>query len=122
MNLPADMVAVLERVRSYRYLAGTEDELQRQIARALEQEGVTFQREYDLGAPGRIDFYLPQWNTGLEVKIGGSAAAVLRQLHRYSSAALDALVLVTRRARQGCLPDAIGAMPLHVLVLWEGAL
>lgn len=120
--LHPDMVDALERVRSYRYLAGTEDELQRMLAQTLEREGITFQREYDLGATGRIDFYLPRWNAGLEVKIDGSAQAVLRQLHRYSGAALDALVLVTRRARQGTLPDAIGTMPLHVLVLWEGAL
>lgn len=118
-----EMVVALERVRSYRYVAGGEADLQEQLATALTREGVTFQREYDLGGGrGRIDFYLPRWNAGLEVKVDGSAAAVLRQLHRYSGAALDALVLITRRARQGGLPNAIGTMPLHVLVIWEGAL
>lgn len=123
VGLHPEMVLALERVRSYRYVAGAESDLQEQLATAMTREGVHFQREYDLGGGrGRIDFYLPAWNTGLEVKVDGSAAAVLRQLHRYSGAALDALVLITRRARQGGLPDAIGTMPLHVLVLWEGAL
>lgn len=121
--LHPEMITALEAVRSYRYVTGDEADLQAQLATALEREGVMFQREYDLGdGRGRIDFYLPRWNAGLEVKVEGSAAAVLRQLHRYSGAALDALVLVTRRARQGGLPDAIGTMPLHVLVIWEGAL
>lgn len=115
------MVAVLERVRSYRYLAGTEDELQRQLAEVLTFQGVEFIREYRLGAAGRIDFYLPTWHAGLEVKIKGSANAVLRQLHRYSGADLDILILATRRARLGGLPDAIGAIPLHTLSIWEGA-
>ena len=118
-----ELLEALRRLRSYRYLAATEDELQAQLAQALVQEGVAFAREHRLTAEDRVDFYLPRWRAAVEVKVDGSPAEVLRQLHRYSACAdVACLVLVTRRARHGNLPSAIGAKPLHTCCLWEGSL
>lgn len=116
-------IDAMARIASYRYLTGTELDLQRQLAEAMTREGITFEAEYQLGAVGRIDFYLPTWRAGMEVKVEGSPSSVLRQLHRYAGVAeFDRLVLVTRRARLGGLVGPIGSKPLHVVALIEGAL
>lgn len=113
----------MARLAGYRYLTATESDLQRQLGEAMTREGIAFQAEYQVGAAGRIDFYLPEWRAGLEVKVEGSPSAVLRQLHRYAGVAeFEVLVLVTRRARLGGLRGPIGSKPLHVVTLIEGAL
>lgn len=111
----------LDRLRTYRILAATEADFQRQLATVFELEDIVFEREYVLDVNNRIDFYLPQWRAGLETKIDGSPGEVIRQLHRYKQFELASLVLVTTRARHGSLPACIGSTPLHTVVLWRGA-
>lgn len=119
----ATLSEALTAIRAYRYLAGTESELQGMLAQVLEREGVPFLREFDLGTAGTIDFYLPLWRTGVELKTAGSPAAVLRQLYRYAAAPeIDGLVLLTNHARLGGLPATISDKPLQIVSLWEHAL
>ena len=121
--VPAELLDAMARIASYRYLTATEADLQRQLSEAMTREAIAFEPEYQVGAAGRVDFYLPTWRAGLEVKVDGSPSSVLRQLHRYASVAeFDVLVLVTRRARLGGLVGPIGTKPLHVVTLVEGAL
>jgi len=85
------------------------------IVRArLESAGFEFRAEVALDGDkrNRIDFVVD--GVGLELKIDGSPAAVLRQLDRYSAAAeLSAVVLITtRRAHLRGLPNELRAKPV----------
>lgn len=118
-----DVSGVLAAIGSYRYLAGSERELQAMLARVLEQERIPFLREHAIGNAGVIDFYLPDYRVGLELKTMGSPAAVLRQLHRYAAVEeIDVLVLLTSHARLGGLPGSISEKPLHIVSLWRHGL
>jgi hypothetical protein len=123
---PTDVVPAAETLLAaltrYRMPVQHESDLQLTIGLVLEGVGYdgAFEREYDLGAAGRIDFYFPSWRIGLEVKVGGSAASVLRQLHRYAeSPAIAVLCLVTTRVRHRDVPRSLLGKP--VLVHWIGA-
>lgn len=110
-------------LRGYTLLAATEAELQVQLAIVFTQEGLAFERERTFGPENRIDFYLPEYQAGLEVKIAGSPMEVLRQLQRYAAVPeIARLALVTRRARLASLPSRVGETPLHVFSLWRGGL
>jgi alkanesulfonate monooxygenase SsuD/methylene tetrahydromethanopterin reductase-like flavin-dependent oxidoreductase (luciferase family) len=121
----AAQAAVLDRLAAAiaRYRLPVQDEAALQIALALVFDGEGFEglveREHDLGPIGRIDFYLPAWSIGVEVKVEGSLSAVIRQLHRYAqSPAIAALVRVTTRARLGAVPEVLNSRPVRVV--WIG--
>jgi len=62
---------------------------------------------------------------GIEVKVDGSLASVLRQLDRYAACTeISELILVTSRAGHSRIPDQIGArrIPLHLVTLIENGL
>lgn len=72
-------------------------------------------REVELNATDRIDFLLD--GIGIEVKVQGSRAAVLRQLHRYAqSPSVQGLILITCRARHS-MPETLNDKPLLVVNL-----
>lgn len=104
-------VKILLRSSSFRF--STEDELQAGIEQLLRNHGISFVREADLGAAGRIDFLVGS-GFGVEVKTSGSPAAVLRQLQGYAlSRRIDSLLLVTSRLRlSSAMPTEIGGKPL----------
>ena len=77
----------------YRYRFTDEDDLQRGIARALEANGLSFQREKSLSRRDRPDFLL-QGGLAIEIKIGGSLSDLLRQVARYAEHAEVRGVLV----------------------------
>jgi hypothetical protein len=101
--------------------------LQAQLADALER--ARFQhvsREHILSDKvSRIDLLVdipaftldvPRWRIGIEVKIAGTHAEVLRQLTRYAALPdLDALVLVTTRAKHHNIPVELNGKPLRLV-------
>lgn len=100
-----------------------EADLQRAIADHLTNRGYTVEREVELSGADRIDIYLPVLRFGIEVKINGSLSQVQRQLTRYAaSPAIDALILVTTRARHSRLPHTINDVPVAVHSLIEAGL
>lgn len=119
----ADQVAAQLRKYSYRY--NDERELQDQL-QAGPLSGLVFHREYELSPEHRIDFWLPHGaiGLGLEVKVGGSPAGVLRQVHGYAQhAEVGELILVTSRIRLGQLfPEQLNGKRVQVVALWEGCL
>lgn len=123
-----DLVANSIRARRYRY--ANEDELQEGIFRVLRADGFLAEREVRLGARDRIDLLVRlvaagnvSCTVGVEVKVDGQSAAVLRQLRRYAAhAALDRLVLVTTVARHLQLPDVVDGKPLTTVSLLDGGL
>lgn len=76
--------------------------------------GLEFESEVSLDGDrrNRIDFVVGR--IGLELKIDGSPAGVLRQLDRYSGAdELDAVVLITtRRSHLRGLPSTLRGKPI----------
>lgn len=97
-----------------RFTFVNELELQDGIQKLLEGEGLSFRREARLSATDRIDFLIGE--TGLEVKTDGSLNDVLRQLHRYAQLdQIQALILVTNRARHNDMPDTLNHKPLRVI-------
>lgn len=112
---------VVEALSGFFVSASNEYRLQIAVATALGESGITFQREVDLGAAGRIDFLLED-GVGLELKMRQSANEIAAQLSRYAAdARISELVLVTTRHVHCQLPDSIGGKPLTVLVLTSGA-
>jgi hypothetical protein len=116
--------AIVTLLISHRLRVAVEKEFQADVERVLEKSGFAFTREYDLGIGiGTIDFYSPEHRIGLELKVKGSLADVARQLQRYAgSPQIDALVLVTGRARLGAVPKTIGGKPLAVASVWRSLL
>lgn len=108
----ADVVAALRRCR-FRF--ANEAQLQAALAGALAAAGFPVEREVPVGG-GRIDLVVGR--VGLEVKVAGARAQVLRQLRRYADPSrLDALVLVTTRARQLDMPADVAGVPLEIVEL-----
>lgn len=75
-------------------------------------------REVRLGSRDRIDFLVGR--VGVEVKVGGTLAEVVRQLLRYAERdEIDSLVLVTTQQRHRGAPRELNGKP--VLVIWMGS-
>lgn len=103
-------------LRGARFRFTGEADLQEGIARALAGAGVAFEREVSLSSRDRIDFLVG--DVGLEVKIEGGAAPVLRQLLRYAlSPRVGRLLLATTRSQHRQLPGEISGKPLDVIYL-----
>jgi hypothetical protein len=110
------LIGLLER---YRFAGQTENELQAAIARAFEEEAIAFEREYRLSPQDRIDFKVGR--VGIEVKIGGSNAALIRQVHRYAqSDALDSIIIVTTRASHYIPADSVNGRTVVMVSLVMG--
>lgn len=87
-----------EIIKSYEYAFINEAELQDQIETVLVENKVLFKREYVLDKESRIDFYLPDSKTGVEVKVKGGASIVSGQLSRYANSdQIENLILITTR-------------------------
>lgn len=122
---PADLA---EALASHRYNITTEFQLQAGIEQVLDKLGVTYDREVRVEG-GRLDFLalifvlvdeheqlVKDYRIGLELKIGGSRSALVRQLSRYALGGdVDALIAVTTR-RSHDLPGNLHGIPLHRVV------
>ncbi|HEY6329737.1 MAG TPA: hypothetical protein VI756_10400 [Blastocatellia bacterium] len=100
-------------LESRSFLAVDEQALQRGLATVFQDQGIEFWREYDCSPKDRIDFVIG--SIGLEVKVDGSRADVVRQLQRYAQY-FDALILVTTRSRHQ-MPKTLGGKPLETILL-----
>jgi hypothetical protein len=92
-----DVVASIAAVAAgYVFNHTTEDDLQAALAEQLTLAGLPAVREVRLADAERIDLMVG--TVGVEVKVGGTPAAVLRQLARYAATGkVTALVLVSTR-------------------------
>lgn len=115
---PQDPVHVLGLFYRWRFNYQKEKDLQDGIETVLRAAGVEFEREKNLVEFGTIDFLL-RGGIGIEVKIKGSPADVIRQLHRYAqSPQIASLVLVTGKLSHGrSFPAELQAKPLYVVHL-----
>lgn len=107
-------------LRCLRFAWASEAEFQSGVELAFQAGSVAVSREYSLGAAGRADFFLLAGvNRGIaiELKVKGSPAAVLRQLHRYAEVdAVLGVVLVTASMRLA-IPDELAGKPGRTIFL-----
>lgn len=106
---------ILARLRQYQFFYSTEDNLQEAVERALTDASIPCEREVRFNANDRIDVLAG--DIGIEVKIKGSAAAVLRQMHRYAQLErISALILVTTKHGHR-MPAKMNGKPVYRLVV-----
>lgn len=111
---------VLDAIRGHRFRYSDEEELQEGLAAALASVGLEVEREVRFDKGSRIDLLVGR--VGIEVKVKGGVAEVLRQLCRYAPH-VDELVLVTIKAsHRSYLPDEVEGVPLTVEFIAGGAL
>lgn len=101
----------------------SEAELQAGISQALTAAGVAHRREVELGEAGRVDF-LTAGGLAIEVKIGGSANEMARQIVRYAQREeVRALLVVTTKATHQSAPEGMFlTKPGMVLFLLQSTL
>ena len=92
-----------------------EKELQADVYNALIEEGFEVEREVTLAEGSIIDHTArtpySDLVVGIECKIRGDRAAILRQVDRYvATGQIDALMLLTQKSVD--LPDSLGDVPL----------
>ncbi len=89
------------------------------LAARLTKAGIEFHREVRMGLHKRPDFVI--CGIAVELKIGGGAMAILRQLKRYADTPeINGVVLVTTRPVN--LPETLGGKPLRGVNLWRNLL
>jgi hypothetical protein len=107
-----DLARLLSR---YSYRFSTEADLQGGVESVLEKNGVAFEREKILTPADRPDFMVAA--LAIEVKIGGSVSALLRQCSRYLQLdAVDGLLIVAGGSRLATqIPTELCGKPVAVL-------
>ncbi len=112
---------LVSELSKYRGPFTPEIEVQDAIEQILIEAEIPYTREADLDRLGRIDF-LVQHGIGIEVKVDGSPASVATQLWRYcKSPNVQALVLVTTKARLSPKVATILEKPIRIVELWKAA-
>lgn len=109
----ADLVATA--LVATRLDLSTEKAVQADIASALDRRGLPYRREHRLSPRDIVDFFVVD-TVALEVKIGGAATAIFRQLTRYADHdCVQAIVLATNVPI--ALPVHINLKPCRVAAL-----
>lgn len=91
---------------------GVEQDMQDDLEEVLRQHGIGYEREFRLGN-GEIDFRVGR--IGVECKVVGSPAEVLRQCRRYAGFdEIDALLLVTCKPKHRWDIEELGGKPFAV--------
>lgn len=117
---PADLSASLSSALGTQALrVFDERDLQEQLSQAATRAGIEHRREARVGGKlDRPDFLID--GVAVEVKVGGSYNALLRQIFRYAAHpdVIGILVVTTRRTHDR-LPDLILDKPVATLCLGD---
>lgn len=112
---------IVEAVQQYSYSVVNEAELQEALATALTEAGIEFEREVCLDSRNRIDFMVG--SIGIEVKVGGNAHSLARQLLRYAEfdSVTELVVLTTMMRHRIAIGDSpIRGKPVKSVLLRAG--
>lgn len=108
------LLALREVILQAKLRFGVEQELQDDLQEFFDQFGIEYEREFRLGS-GEIDFRVAG-RIGVECKVQGSAAHVLRQCRRYLEfQEIDSLLLVTSGSRHRWSVNELGGKPFEVV-------
>lgn len=90
-------IAICNALAGHGIRTNDESELASAVARLLTEAGIPFEQEYRLSRRDRIDFLVD--GVGIELKVDGSPADIIRQLNRYAEhdAILELLLVTTKR-------------------------
>jgi len=109
--------SVVKAMHSVGFSFTSEDDLQRGIDQVLTDRGISHRREVVLSPGNRIDFMLEQ-GVGIEVKVGGAASDLTRQVYRYCrEEQVRAVIVVSSRLRLGKLPPEMAGKPVRFLAV-----
>ena len=121
---------VTEEIDRTKFLFEDEKQLQAGLARMLDWSGFRYERECRLTGTDVVDFLVlprgaPEWGGGpdlaLEVKVGGSSAALTRQAYRYAaSERVGAVLVVTTRSKHVDLPTSMLGKPMFSHLIRSG--
>lgn len=103
-------------LRRFRFRFNSERELHEGISRCLDSLGISYSYEHSISPTDRPDFLVG--TVAIEAKVDGSLADLTRQVHRYAkSDRVQAIVVVSSKARHRMLPPEISGKPLRVVPL-----
>ena len=95
-----------------------EASLHQEISHVLTEMKYKYLREHSISSRGRIDFYLPEHNIGIEVKVAGGINAAMRQIHRYNGHdQIDGVILITTRTSHTLIPNELSGKPVRVVYI-----
>ncbi len=104
---------ILTLLRSVRFNWNTEAELQQGIETLFRRENIVYDREHRLSSKDRPDFWVD--GIAIEVKIKGSATAMLLQIRRYAEhESIKAIIVITAKARHMQAPESLNGKPIYV--------
>ncbi len=118
MSASYDIDTLVKLLKAYKIRYANESDIQRGIATILDKHSLKHTREHQLDSGSRLDF-LTSDGVAIEVKVDGSNANVIRQLHRYAGfKEVTGVVLFTTRSRHTQnLPDTMQGKPVRAVVL-----
>lgn len=110
--MPATAGEILLALRSHRITGLAEKDIQAGISQALTTHEIEHCREYALSGADRIDFLIG--SVGLEVKVQGSRASVIRQIARYAGHDEITEIILASSVRRllYAVPDDILGVPV----------
>lgn len=98
------IIKVLAILNNYSFQFDNEKELQELLFNVFQKHKIPFEKEYNLGKDGIIDFFYR--GVGIEVKIKGQKKSIYRQCRRYAeNDEIKALILLS--SNSVFLPDKI---------------
>lgn len=106
-------------LRAHRSALMQESKIHDAIAAALTGAGLNFEREHSLSPKDRLDFWLPDFATALEVKKSSAGLADLEQIGRYlAHDAVAAVVIIALRIAPE-IPSTFRGKPVVKIELWR---
>lgn len=106
--------------RDYVLTGATEYGVQYAVTEILCKRQVAHQAEYRLGPKDRVDFWLPEYDIAIEVKVKGSWKDVTAQLLRYMQhTRVRGIVLVTTRRMHSTVPATLDGKPVAIAYVGE---
>jgi len=102
-------------LKQYNFNYTSERELQDGITEVFATLEPAFQSECILSKEDRVDFYWPDAQVGVEVKIKHSLSALTRQVHRYvQHESIKGILIVSGKARLNQIPHIINGKPVLI--------
>jgi len=92
----------------------SEKSLQLQIAKRLDEKGISYKKEFIFDKTSTIDFLID--DIGVEIKIKGAKKDIYKQCLRYSTYEQVKQILLVTNVAQG-MPKTLNEKPVYILNL-----
>lgn len=112
---------IVDLIAQYRFRFSSEVQLHEGISKVLDVAGISYRREVRIDEHNRLDFLI-DGGLVIEVKIAGSGAELLRQVHRYAQEEIVTGIIVVTNKPWHDLPPTLNGKPVAVHVMSRGGL